>query len=163
MPAKPTLTYWDACVFLAYIGQEPDRFQTVSDLLDETAASDGKHKIVTSIVSRVEVAYVAQERLERILDQDIEQRIMALWNTPDLIETIECHAGIADLARGLLRDAMSSGAKLQPMDAIHLASAQWAQARELYTYDDRLLRLNGRIGCVICEPHVAQHRLPGLL
>lgn len=35
--------------------------------------------------------------------------------------------------------------------------------QELYTYDDRLLRLNGRIGCVICEPHVAQHRLPGLL
>ena len=162
MPARPTLTYWDACVFLAYISREPDRFQTVSDILDETAASNGKHKIVTSIVSRVEVAFVAQERFERVLDHDIEDRIMALWNTQDLIETIDCHSGIADLARGLLREAVSSGNKLQPLDAIHLASAQWAQAGELHTYDDRLLRLNGRMSCVICEPHIAQPRLPGL-
>ena len=38
MPSKPTLLYWDSCVFISAIQQTADRYQTLKAILDFAAA-----------------------------------------------------------------------------------------------------------------------------
>jgi hypothetical protein len=53
MPANPRRIYFDANVFLAYVGNEAGRADTVQALLDE--ARRGEIEIVTSVLSVAEV------------------------------------------------------------------------------------------------------------
>lgn len=57
MPANPRRIYFDANVFLAYVGNEQGRADTVQALLDE--ARRDEIEIVTSVLSIAEVAYGA--------------------------------------------------------------------------------------------------------
>ena len=59
MPANPRRIYFDANVFLAYVGNEQGRADTVQALLDE--ARRDEIEIVTSVLSIAEVAYGAHE------------------------------------------------------------------------------------------------------
>ena len=65
---------------------------------------------------------------------------------------------------------MTSGhAGLKPPDAVHVASAILGLASELHTYDDKLLKLDGKIARVdggqlrICAPDVGTTSPPPLL
>lgn len=60
MPADRPRIYFDANVFLAYIGNEEGRADTVQTLLDE--ARRGEIEILTSVLSIAEVANGAHER-----------------------------------------------------------------------------------------------------
>lgn len=160
MPINPQLFYWDSCVFLSYIDAEPGRVDTIADLFDEIQRSKGAKKIVTSTASIVEVAYGSQEKLKRVLDPAVQQRIDNLWNDTSVLSFIEYHEGIGYMARALMREAISSGYSLKPLDAIHLASAQWLRVAEFYTYDEPLDKYSPLIKCKICRPYVNQPRLP---
>jgi predicted nucleic acid-binding protein len=159
MPGKLRLLYWDSCVFLSYINADPGRIDTLDAILDEIYKSNGEMKIVTSILTKIEVAGAAIEYSTRILSSAVEQKIDALWNDESVIGLIELHDGIAMRARELMRQALTQGWSLKPPDAIHLASAQWLGVEELHTYDDKLPRYGTMIGCKICEPYITQLRL----
>lgn len=74
MPDVPRLIYWDSCVFLAYINEEPGRVDTVDEILDEI--SDNKDdKIITSVESIVEASFGAVEKSQGVLDPDVESKI----------------------------------------------------------------------------------------
>ena len=71
MPDAAQLIYSDACVFLSYINETPGRMETLDALLDEVEKSDGRKRIVTSVLSKVEVAYATHERSAQVAIEPI--------------------------------------------------------------------------------------------
>lgn len=157
-----TFIYWDACNFLSYINEHQGRMPTLDALLDGSA--NGSITIYTSALSQVEVAFAASEQQRRALDPQEEQKIDALWNDPDAISLVEYHDGIGKQARALIRDAITHGWSLKPLDAVHLATAMWLsqsgfQVDEFHTYDGSLEKYAAIVGFTICEPHTAQPKM----
>lgn len=76
---EPQFTYRDANVFVSYLNNDPDRVPTLEAIL-ETVESSNNDRIVTSVVSKVEVAWVAHEKLNRALSLEEEKRIDDMWN-----------------------------------------------------------------------------------
>lgn len=153
--------YWDANTFLSYINGDAGRLPTLDALLERAAAGDTA--IYTSALSQVEVAFAATEQLQRALDPQTEQRIDQLWADPKAI-TVEYHIGIGRQARSLMRNAITEGRSLKPMDAIHLATALWLRqtgipVAEFQTYDRNLIGYAAIDGVTICEPHIIQPNL----
>ena len=157
-----TFTYWDACNFLSYVNEHPDRMPTLDALLADSAS--GNVTIYTSALSQVEVAFAASEQKRRVLDPQEEQKIDSLWSDPDVVSLVEYHDGIGRQARALMRDAIARGWSLKTLDAIHLATAMWLaqagfQVDEFHTYDGSLEKYGAIVGFTICEPHATQPRL----
>lgn len=46
MPNEPQLIYWDSCVVIAYLNNEPGRIPTLEAILNEVGKSDGKGKLL---------------------------------------------------------------------------------------------------------------------
>jgi hypothetical protein len=74
-PGKPQMFYWDGCVFLSYINADPERIDTIDAILNDVSKSRGGAKIITSIVTKVEVAFSTTEQSAGVLSSGIEQRI----------------------------------------------------------------------------------------
>ena len=129
--------YWDSCVFLSYLENDPDRVSHVESILNEAAA--GKIQIVTSTLSIAEVAYTSYEKEGRVLRPREEERIDALWHPPVVL--VEYHRRIAMEARRLIRESFATDKPtLKPSDAIHAATAHLHQADAFHTYDTKLTR-----------------------
>lgn len=159
MPEAQRIVYWDSCVFLSYVNGYLDRMPVLDVLLDESAG--GAINLFTSSLAHVEVAFSASEQQQEALDPQVEQRIDSLWADP---EVVEYHDGIGRVARGLMRSAVEVGWSLRPLDAIHLATAQWLcdvgqQVDELHTYDSRLSKYASMVDFPILEPHITQPRM----
>ena len=153
------LLYWDSGVFLSYLNENPQRLPILEAILDEVEKSK-QDKIVTSAITKVEIAWVAHEKLNRVLDPQEEERIDSLWNDSSIVEVIEFNDEIALIARSLMREGMLNGWKLRTFDAIQIASAEWVQATELNTYNlSDFQKFEGMIGIPIRNPFVAQPKL----
>ncbi len=127
--------YWDADVFLAYLNNEPGRAQSIEAILD-LVEKDPKTIIVTSVLTKVEISWIAIEKMNRVLMPNELERIDSLLENYHIVETVEFNDRIASLARDFMRKGMEAGGKkLRTNDAIHLASAIWVQAKELNTYN----------------------------
>jgi len=156
---EPRFIYWDANVFLSYLNDDPERVPVLEAIL-EAIESSKTDRIVTSVLSKVEVAWIAHEKLDRILDREEEARIDEMWNNPDIVELVDFSDEIALKARKFMREGMGMGWKLRTNDAIHLASAQWVGAIELHTYDlDDLQKYSQLLNLIICNPHAIQPKL----
>jgi predicted nucleic acid-binding protein len=106
MPEQRFL-YWDADVFISYLNNDPGRMHTLDTIL-ETIESSKTERIVTSVVSKVEVAWVAHEKLNRVLSPDEEKRIDDLWGDANIFEMVDFNDEIALKARSLMRDGMEN-------------------------------------------------------
>ena len=63
-----------------------------------------------------------------------------------------------------MRDAITKGWSLKPLDAIHLATAQWLSSvgvtvDEVHTYDNSLVKYGPIVGFSIMEPYAPQPRM----
>jgi predicted nucleic acid-binding protein len=152
------LFYWDANIFLSYLNNEPTKVPTLEAIL-EIILQSKRDKIVTSVLSKVEVAWVATEKLNRALDVNEEARIDDLMNDSSVIELIDFNEEVTHIARSLLRRSMTKGWGLRTNDAIHLATAEWVGAYEMNTYDDRLFKYSDFIGLEIKIPSASQPKL----
>lgn len=154
--------YWDACIFIAHLNKEPERFETIEALWDEIVKKEGQ--VVTSAISIVEVARAQQEKDTQLLDPAIETKLDAMWRDP-LILTVDVTSHLLFAARKMMRDDLLRGGALKPLDAIHLATAAWINRNaptridEFHTYDPDLKRFALDIGINIIEPTVQQPRL----
>lgn len=164
MAVNPELIYWDSNVFLAVLDKKDLRQELAIAVLDEVSSSKGRKKIVTSAISRVEVAFVQTERDRRTLNNDIERKIDDLWNDDSVIEVIEISDQIALDARKLIRRSIERGNRtIKPADSIHLASAFYISAKWLHTFNvSDFAPFQGERGLTICEPFVESPRLPGI-
>lgn len=161
MPDTSSNIYWDSCVFLSYVNEYADRMPTLEALLERSAR--GEIELYTSEISRVEVAFAASEQKRGRLDPEIEQKIGSLWADSNVVVSVEYHRGIGQIARDLMREAITRGWSLKPLDAIHLATAQWLtsagiEVSEFQTYDN-LSRYASIVGFSICEPYTPQPKM----
>ena len=156
----PSFIYWDSCVLLSWVDgiNYPRRLEVLDTVVDELSKTRGH--ILTSAISKVEVAYFSEEKTHGTLNKELEQRLDDLWVDAEHIKVVEFHDAISARARGLLRQALSRKQTLKPMDAIHIASALWvgenSSVYEFQTYDKGLCRFGQTLGINICEPHPLQ-------
>jgi predicted nucleic acid-binding protein len=150
MPGNKLRSYWDACVFLAWINDESGRATVVDSLLRSAWA--GELQIVTSVISVTEVALAADEKQSGSLSSATLAKIEKLWEPPSPIKLVEVHRLIATAARDLMRQATPSGLQLKPPDAIHLSTAPRVGCDEFLTYDPKLQKYAGQIGLPVREP-----------
>lgn len=161
MPGEVPRIYWDACVFLSYVNGEADRADVIEQLLDEAVA--GKHELVTSTVSQVEVAFGKSEQENDAPDLETLAKIEAFWLPESPIMLYEFHRLVARDARDLVRlSRIEQSQRLAPLDAIHLASAQRLNATDFHTYDGNLLGRNGTMEFPIQKPWTPSPRIPGV-
>jgi predicted nucleic acid-binding protein len=136
MPStNPHHLYWDSCVFLSIFNAEPTRHPTLRRILDEVRASRGALKICTSTLTLVEVAFVIQEKTQRQLEDRTLAVIDGLLDDRTTIQLIEANRFIMTLARSYVREAMVNQHPFKPPDAIHLATAVYAQLGTFHTYN----------------------------
>jgi predicted nucleic acid-binding protein len=155
MPGDIPRIYWDACVLLSYVEGTPERLPVLEEVL--TRAERREIEIVTSTISRVEVAYMGDDEAARV---EAEPKIDDLWNYSSPINLVELYDQIADSARDLIRAAKSKELSLGPCDAMHIATAMHSSCTELHTYDKKLPRFSTEAGLPIHEPNNPQERLP---
>ena len=108
MPADPRRSYFDANVFLAYVGNEVGRADTVQTLLDE--ARRGQIEILTSTLSIAEVAFGAHER-DHGLTEAGEEAIDQLWAPVSPIVLVDVSQAVTRNARTLIRKAKMDGVR----------------------------------------------------
>ena len=161
MPDNPKVLYWDSCVFLSYVNEYTERMPALEALLERSAR--GEVDLYTSEISRVEVAFGASEQKRRRLDPGIEQRIDSMWADSNVVVPVEYHGAIGQAGRDLMRESITRGWSLKPLDAIHLATAQWLsdvgiEVDEFHTYDN-LSRYASIVDFSICEPYTPQPRM----
>ena len=155
MGNKQPTYYIDACVFISLIEtpatEEPAK--TIEAMLSD--ASDGKVRVVTSMITIAEVAFAKAELDKNTLDPAVEAKINSLWHPASPVKLVEVHELIAKRACYLLREGVKKGwSKTRAHDAIHLATAEREEADELITYDDAMKKWEPVIGLSVSEPHI---------
>ena len=164
MPETPKLIYWDSNVFLSYVNEMPDRMPVLDVLFETSGRVGGAVNIHTSTLTQVEVAFAASEQTQQVLDPQVEQALNDLWADQEVVVTVEYHTGIGQIAKSLIRDAITRGWSLKPLDAVHLATAQWLSIsglalEEFHTYDKGLEKFESFLNFTICEPRAEQPRM----
>ena len=154
--------YWDANVFLSYVNAMPDHMPVLNALTEQSL--NGEITIYTSALSRVEVAFSDSEQQARAPSSEIENQINRFWEDESAITSIEILPALTLSARGMMREGLTRGWSLKPLDAIHLATAQWLivagyAIEEFHTYDTSLFKYADVVGCDIVDPYVEQSRL----
>lgn len=161
--AAPPKYYFDACLFLALINEDGERFKIVEAILDD--AENNAAEVHTSRLSVVEVAFGESEKKGKALSAAAERKIDKLWHPSSPIRISDVHGLVTLEARSLMRQAMAEGWNrntewsLKPPDAIHLATAKVLKVAKFFTYDSRLKKLDKLSGCDVCEPFLTQGRI----
>ena len=135
MPDSLPLIYWDSCVPLSYINGTEDRVQHIAPLMKRSGED---FQIVTSVMSITEVAFAKFEQDNKLLDQEIEDKIRNLWRVGAPIKLVEVFESVAVRAQQLMRAAIEKGWSLKPADALHLATAHQLKVKKFHTYDEKL-------------------------
>lgn len=161
MPSRRRKIYWDSNCWLSLINAVPERVHVLESLLSDSKNELGDIELVTSVISKVEVAFVQSEYQGGQPDRTVENAIDALW-ADTAVTLIETHDQIALEARGLVRSGLHQAWSLKPLDAIHLATAKWFDVEEFHTYDKGLIKegLSTHLGFPIENPSVTGLSLP---
>lgn len=154
--------YWDACAWIAYIGREMPsadskftdrRFEMCREVLK--GAQDGGLEIVTSTFTLAEVC----KRKDTIGQAG---NLSAFFDQPFIL-LVDVVKPIASRAQAMQQAGIAG---LKPPDAVHLASAIWADVSVFHTFDKRLLDLSGNFttksgkALQIMKPTEEKGRLP---
>jgi predicted nucleic acid-binding protein len=158
---------WDSCTWIALIRQErirddageiiEDRYMMCREVI--LVAEAGRCEIVFSALCYAEVC-----KNKDLIDKD-EDKISAFFEN-DYLLPVNLDRTIAEKARTLM---MSGLANLKPPDACHLATALIANAKELQTFDRKILMLDGKLDKLngtklrICKPDAGVPPPPLLL
>lgn len=152
--------YWDACIYTAWLLQEPvhqAHLPAINAIAQENR--EGKNIIVTSVVTMMEVF-----KLDDTQENDLQNCFK--FGSHELYEVDQPIIFKARSYRAHYNANPVDGKKLTPFDAIHLATAFVLTADEAHTLDDgksgkgcSLLKLDGNVAgdkLKICYPNVPQ-------
>ena len=127
--------YWDSCTFLSWFNEEEDKADKCKGVIK--LAQDGELVIVTSALTLTEVVWL--KGLPK-LDETSEEKIK-LFFEQDFLAVRPVDRVIADQARQLIWKF-----KIKPKDAIHLATAIDLHIKDMDTFDEELIKLDGKLG-----------------
>lgn len=147
MSTKRPRFYLDSCVFIDFLQKTPNRIKECSAIFD--AAKAQTIDIVTSTVAIAEVVKVPDGEDAQLIEEFFDNDFIVL-------RQVDRRTGLEARRLG----AANSGIK--PMDAIHLVTAIAIGATTFYTYDEKLLSKNGKIGPAwfkIVKPPIPQQDL----
>jgi len=145
--AKIDRVYWDSDCFLGYLKGERDKINMCRGTADR--AQEGDMLIITSAITLVEVVRL-QKQPVRLPAKD-SKKITQFFQNP-YIYIHEVDREVATLARLLIWDH-----NLQQRDSIHIATALRRSIPKLHTFDEGLLKLDGKLGnprLCICKPDI---------
>jgi len=139
--ADPPKYYWDACAWIALIQQEPQRFDSLSFVIEEAKAK--RVQIWTSTFTLAEVYKRPCDGVHKGLLQPTQDQIFEDYILQDFVERVQVDYDVGVLARKLLRAYPTIQ---KPQDGIHLATALLNNLDELHTFDrGNLLGLSEKI------------------
>jgi predicted nucleic acid-binding protein len=156
MPIDDRLIYWDACCFLSWINADVDRVDLLESLLTDSADPKSPMQIITSVLSIAEVAFAEMEAAAKTAHPQALADIESLWSDRFAVKLVEMYEGIALEARGLMREAMLRGWRLQAADAVHLATAKRLNVAEFHTFDEGLDKFSELVGFPVIRPITLQ-------
>ena len=127
--------YWDSDAFLGFFNEEPDKQVACEAVL--AAAENGRIIVVTSALTIAEVIWAkGHKKIEKskrdLIEQFFRQPYISVQNVTRFI---------AESGRNMVWDY-----GIRPKDAIHVATALTNRILLLNTFDDGLLRHDGKIG-----------------
>lgn len=150
--------YWDACAWIAFFRKEgnvgsesEDWYQMCSDVLD--VAQQHLFELCTSAFTFIEVykrgsGEVTEGNLRKLDEFFVERNVF--------IMPLNRKCGIA--TQRLIQDPNISVGR---MDAIHLAAAQLANASMFHTFDNKLIKLSGKLLNQNGDPiHISRPAVP---
>ena len=154
MANSPRRIYWDSCVWIASIQKEKirdgkgniteDRDGMCRNVIE--AAKKGQIELVTSFFTQAEV----------FKPGDAATANLEAYFESDYILRVNVDKFVSDRAQAIMGSGLSKG--LRPPDATHLATAAVSSVEEMHTFDDHLLKLDGKIDKAdgtklkICKP-----------
>jgi len=145
--AKIDRVYWDSDCFLGYLKGEQDKMAICRGTADK--AQQGDLIIITSAITLIEVVRLQKQPVQ--LSAKDAKKITQFFRNPYIyIHTVD--GLVAELARQLIWDH-----SLQQRDSIHIATALLRTIPKLHTFDERLLKLDGKLGnpkLRICKPDI---------
>jgi predicted nucleic acid-binding protein len=156
----------DSSVILSFLRRDPGRGEVVRSALYLASQTPIQTRFLASTVAVAEVAYV--EGLATSLSDGFEV-IDGFWAASP-IQLVEAHAAIAFHARDLMRKRLLQhhqpqfpNVRKRAADVLHLSTAIWLEADEFWTYDVSDFARYPQSIVNVCEPHVSQMMLEGLL
>ena len=134
---KEDVICWDSSVFISWLrgGEGEDRDRAIRSLVERVEAGD--YKVVVSTLLYVEV-------LERNMSERAMEQFKKFIQNRAMISIVAVDIRVARKAQ-MIRDTLRKKSEnVSTPDAVHIATAIVSEAKFFHTFDDRLLRLNGK-------------------
>jgi len=140
--ARVPTVYWDSCVWIGLINQEPEKVESIAGVL--AAARRGEVQIVTSSFTLCEVVSRKCDGEKKEITADEDDAFAELLKA-DFVTVVTADWDAGMKARELYRAFRSQGLK-KPQDALHLATAVLESVDVMHTFDDDdFLKLDGKV------------------
>lgn len=134
---KEDVICWDTSVFISWLrGDEgEDRDRDIRSVVERVEAGD--YKMVVSTLLYVEV-------LEKDMPEGAMEQFKKFIQNRAMVSIVAVDIRVARKAQ-MIRDTLrKKGESVSTPDAVHIATAIVSEAQFFHTFDDRLLRLNGK-------------------
>ena len=155
---KPII-YWDTNVWIAIIGEE-----TTNPIYEGSMYA--MERVAKSEVELVLSEFVRLELVKTNLNPKSEENFSNVLKRSN-VEKLSISSKIVNIASDLQKEAARAikGKVLKTVDAVHLATAIYSKADELYVADGDLLTLDGKLKMynapkISCPPLKPQMDLP---
>lgn len=133
--ADPERRCWDSVCCLGWLRNEPDKApgcQAVLDLVDA-----GKVELVVSTLALAEVLWMkGQDKIPR----DSKEKVRDFFRRSSFL------IASVDLTTAEYAQELVWSHSVKPKDAIHVATAILLRCASLDTFDEELLKLDGKLG-----------------
>jgi len=155
--APAYIVYVDSDVLLSYIENDHGRGPLILSILDDSNRK--AIKIITSVMTMVEVKYGGEEKQNKRIDPTVQAKMDQIWAPNGPVEPIEVTELVARDAMRLNRIDIGRGnGGLSSCDVIHLIAAKrfrtpdGAKVTHFFTYSKDMKRYEADMGYAISEP-----------
>lgn len=131
------LICWDTPVLIDWLqgSGTKNRMRSIKSVMSEIKAR--KYKLAVSTLAYVEI-------LECKMPEQAIKRFEDFMKDRNLVEVFAVDTRIAKRAQALRNRLNEKGKKIETPDAIHIATAIVGKAKQLHTFDEKILKLNGK-------------------
>jgi predicted nucleic acid-binding protein len=124
--------YCDSGIFISFLNEEPQYYEECKNIL--LAAEQEYIELYTSAFTMAEVVYIKSQKAKRNLSDLEQEAIINHLFSNEWIKLVQFERETSEISRYLVRSY-----KLQPFDALHLATAIRMKVDYFDTVDQKLM------------------------